>query len=85
MVPPGEAVDAFVAAFPSRSDERFRSVIAFGAAGVTANDHAYFNMPGHFETLSRGEIDAVIAHLRTLPLKGQAMTPPDEAGSHEGM
>ena len=85
MVPAGEDVGAFVASFPSRSDERFRSVIAFGAAGVTASDHAYLNMPAHYETLSRGEIDAVIAHLRTLPLKGQAMTPPDEGGPHEGM
>ena len=76
-VPAGEDVAAFVTAFPSRSDDRFRAVIAFGASGVTPAGNAYQNMPGHLHKLSRQEIDAVIAHIRTLPLKGVSFTPGD--------
>lgn len=70
LVPEGEDVDATVSTFFARSDTRFRSVIAFGVSGLSNSEHAVSNMPGHFETLSLREINAVIAHLRTLPLVG---------------
>jgi hypothetical protein len=70
LVPEGEDVDATVSTFFERSDTRFRSVIAFGVSGLSSSEHAVSNMPGHYETLSLREIDAVIAHMRTLPLEG---------------
>jgi hypothetical protein len=71
-VPPGEDVDATVAAFFDRSDDRFRAAIAFGLRGISPGDVAYTNMPGHYEQLSLRELDAVISHVRTLPLEGAA-------------
>jgi hypothetical protein len=70
LVAEGEDVAATVSTFFTRSDTRFRSAIAFGVSGLSSSDHAVSNMPGHFATLSLREIDAVISHMRTLPLEG---------------
>jgi hypothetical protein len=87
LVPEGEDVAATVSTFFARSDTRFRSVIAFGVSGLSSSDHAVSTMPGHFETLSRREIDAVITHMRTLPLEGATFvndeSPVVETGEEE--
>lgn len=77
-VPPDQDVDATVAAFFDNSDERFRSAIAFGIKGISPSGGAYTNMPAHYELLSRRELDAVIAHIRTLSLEGANFTYADE-------
>ncbi len=71
-VPEGQDVEATVAAFLDRSDDRFRAAIAFGVSGISPNDFAFRNMPSHYEVLSRAEMDAVIAFVRTQPLHGVA-------------
>jgi hypothetical protein len=70
LVPVGSDVDAAVAGFFDKTDERMRSAIAFGFAGLDANGVATANMPSHYEQLSRREIDTLVAHLRTLGLEG---------------
>jgi mono/diheme cytochrome c family protein len=62
----GAYTDAF---FTSRSDEYLRSIIAFGVRGVAPDGQAYSNMPGAYTTLSRAEMDTLIAYLRTMPLE----------------
>lgn len=69
QVPAGEDIPSWVDTFFARSDTQFRSAIAFGLSGVDGAGVAYTNMPGHYETLSRAEMDAVIAYIRTLPLE----------------
>lgn len=72
-VPPGEDVEAFVADFwEGRSDMYLQSIIAFGIDGVAAEGFAYSNMPGAYLTLSRAEIDTLIAYLRTLTPEGES-------------
>ncbi len=68
-VTPGQDPEQVKAAFLDRSDDRFRAAIAFGMSGISPGQMAYFNMPGHYTKLSRREIDAVIAHVRSLPLE----------------
>ena len=69
QVPEGEDVAAWVDSFWERSDQAFLSAIAFGIKGRSAEGVAYTNMPGHYEQLSRAEMEAVIAYVRTLPLE----------------
>ncbi|WP_438024881.1 MopE-related protein [Sorangium sp. So ce233] len=72
QVPPGEDVSAFIADFwDRRSDPYLQAIIAFGIGGVTAEGHAYSNMPGSYHLLSRAEIDRLIAYLRTLTPEGE--------------
>jgi hypothetical protein len=71
-VPEGQDVEATLAGFLDRSDDRFRAAIAFGVSGISPGDVAYRNMPSHYEVLSRAEMDAVIAFVRTQPLHGVA-------------
>ncbi|WP_437966515.1 MopE-related protein [Sorangium sp. So ce260] len=71
-VPPGEDVSAFLADFwERRPDMYLQSIIAFGIDGVTAEGHAYSNMPGSYHLLSRAEMDRLIAYLRTLTPEGE--------------
>lgn len=79
-VPPDEDVDAWLAAFPDRSDARWRATIAFGVQGVSPGDVAYANMPAFHTSLSRDEIDEIIAYIRTLPLEAAQYTWGDEEG-----
>lgn len=75
-VPPGEDLDDYTATFLERSDEEFRTAIAFGIQGFGPHEEAYRNMPGYYAMLSRAEMDAVIAYLRTLPLEASAIEYP---------
>jgi hypothetical protein len=92
-VTPGQDPEQVKAAFLARSDARFRSAIAFGIAGISPGEVAYSNMPAHYDKLSLREIDAVIAHVRSLPLEavnfewGDDIIPdePGEGGGHGGM
>ena len=70
---------AALAAFAASDDEAFRSAVAFGLSGRVASGRAFANMPGFHESLSRAEIDAVIAHIRAMPLTAYAYTYPDGA------
>ncbi|MEQ1504824.1 MAG: c-type cytochrome [Myxococcota bacterium] len=67
MVPPGQDPAAVLAAFPTLPDERLRSAIAFGKAGITSSGHAYANMPTFVKRMSRAEIDTMVAYVRSLP------------------
>lgn len=58
-------VDAALAAFSARTDAQWRASIAFGIAGQH-DGVAYQHMPAFFDRLSRREIDALVAYLRTL-------------------
>lgn len=77
MVPPGRDPAAHQAAFAAKPDEAFRSAIAFGLTGATTSGLGYSNMPAFHKRLSRAEIDAVIAYVRTLPLTTHTFTHPD--------
>lgn len=68
QVPEGEDPTAWVDGFLTRSDDAFRAAIAFGMTGISADGVAQSNMPASYLKLSRAEMDAVIAHLRTLSL-----------------
>jgi hypothetical protein len=68
-IPAGEDPTAWLATFLDRSDAEFRAAIAFGMRGIGADGYAASDMPSHYETLSRAEMDAVIAYLRGLPLE----------------
>jgi hypothetical protein len=72
LVAPGLDIEQTVATYLDRSDDRFRSAIAFGVAGISPGDIGFNNMPAHYELLSLREIDAVIAHMRSLPLEGES-------------
>jgi hypothetical protein len=71
LVPPGEDVDAAVATFLDRSDDELLSAVAFGIRGINPSGTAHVNMPGHYETLSRREMEGLIAHMRSLTLVGE--------------
>lgn len=68
----GADPDAALAAFEGRSEDWLRGAIAFGIRGVTDDGVAYANMPPHYALLSRAEMDAVIAYLRSLPVEVHA-------------
>ena len=69
QVPTGEDAAEWVEGFSGRPDEEFRSAIAFGLSGISSGGVAYADMPAHYEVLSRGEMDTLIAYVRTLPLE----------------
>lgn len=67
--PAGQDPESWIATFFDRSDTEFRSAIAFGMDGIDAEGVATRDMPGFHERISRAEMDAVIAYIRTLPLE----------------
>ena len=69
MVNPALESDAVVDAFFGQDEERWRTSIAFGVVGRTSSDHAFANMRAYYKDLSLAEIDAIIAHIRTLELE----------------
>lgn len=83
-VPPDVDVDAAVVAFATQSETHLRAVVAFGARGLGVTGQAAANMPPHYEVLSRRELDAVVAYVRTLEVTGEHFTHGDdpEGGSH---
>lgn len=70
LVPPGEDVAAAVAAFLDRSDDELLAAVAFGVRGINPSGTAHLNMPGHYETVSRREMEALVTHVRSLTLVG---------------
>ena len=79
-VAPGASLEDGLARFRALSDRRMRASIAFGIAGVTANDHARHDMPPHYETVSRRELDTLVGWLREATLVAATFTPGDEQG-----
>jgi hypothetical protein len=70
LVPPGEDVEAAVATFLDRSDDELLAAVAFGVRGINPTGTAHINMPGHYEIVSRREMEALVTHLRSLTLVG---------------
>ncbi|MCA2962204.1 MAG: cytochrome c [Silvanigrellales bacterium] len=75
-VPPGSNVKAKETEFAKKSDEALMSAIAFGLKGRKATGVAYANMPGYHGFYSRAEVERVVAHIRTLPVKVKPWTDP---------
>lgn len=76
----GEDPDEYVVDFwESRSDDYLRSIIAFGIDGVSdpslGGETPTSYMPGSYQLISRGEMDTLISHLRTLEPYGSAVDP----------
>jgi mono/diheme cytochrome c family protein len=70
QIPPGnDDPDAFLAEFRARSDARMRAAIAFGVQFVNPDGVAVSAMPGFYSALSRAEIDALIAYIRSRELE----------------
>jgi Putative metal-binding motif len=70
-VPPSLDPAAYLEGYWDRqSDERLRSIIAFGVRYIAPNGYAVSNMPEAYNLLSRSEIDALIQHLRTKEVVG---------------
>ena len=70
LVPPGEDVEAAVATFLDRSDDELLAAVAFGVRGINPSGTAHLNMPSHYETVSRREMEALVTHMRSLTLVG---------------
>lgn len=49
-----------------RSAAEMERIVAFGSHGVTPDGIAYASMVGYAKSLSRAEIERVVAHIRTL-------------------
>jgi mono/diheme cytochrome c family protein len=82
QVPPTEDVEAWLAGFPSHTDERFLAMIAFGSRGISPGDVAGSNMPAYYERLSREEMLTVISYVRTLNVEGSHFAWGDEGAEH---
>ena len=72
-VAPGPELAQAESAFPKLPRARLVSSVAFGVAGRNANGVAYSNMPAHYESYSRKEIEAVVQYLLKLTPKAEAM------------
>jgi hypothetical protein len=70
--PPGADLEAERDAFAQKSDEHLAKLVAFGTGLVTPDGTYMTSMPAHYETLSRAEIVALVAHLKTLPIVSEA-------------
>ncbi len=82
QVPPTEDVAAWLEAFPTHPDERFLAMIAFGSRGISPGNVAGSNMPAYYDRLSREEMLAVIAYVRTRTLEGGHWAWGDEGAEH---
>jgi hypothetical protein len=68
-VPHGEDPEAWLGTFWARSDEQMRAAVAFGKTHIAEDGFFQSDMPGFYNTISRREIDAVLAWARALPLE----------------
>ena len=70
LIPPGnDDSEAYLAQFRARTDARLRAAIAFGVQFVNPDGVAVSAMPGFYSALSRAEIDALIAYIRSRELE----------------
>jgi hypothetical protein len=57
------------AAFEAKPELALITAVAFGIHGARTDGTAYANMPGYYKFYSRAEVERVVKHLKTLPVK----------------
>jgi mono/diheme cytochrome c family protein len=75
-VNPSEDGAAAKAAFEAKSEAALVTSIAFGIHGKKPDGTAYANMPAYHNYYSRAEIERVVKHIKTLPVKADKWEDP---------